>query len=58
IADDNQSLITIEKPFFQSLISAANPLAERALWKNHQSLHDAVIAEYNSFIPIIRAHLK
>jgi hypothetical protein len=58
IADDNQSLIAIEKPSFRSLIRAANPLAEQYLWKNHQSLRDAVITEYNSFIPAVRAHLK
>lgn len=58
IVDDNQSLYAIEKPSFRSLIKAANPLAEQYLWKNHQSLRDAVITEYHSFLPAVRAHLK
>jgi hypothetical protein len=57
VAADNQSLRVIETPQFRELIEAANPLAEAVLWRNHQSLRDAIIAEYHSYVPAVAAHL-
>jgi len=58
VASDNQSLRVIETPAFRRLIKAANPLAESVLWRNHQSLRDAIVAEYHAFIPVVTAYLR
>ena len=58
IAADNQSLRVIETPTFRQLIYAANPLAEAVLWRNHQSLRDAIVAEYHSYVPIVQSYLR
>jgi hypothetical protein len=58
VASDNQSICIIETPIFGSTIKAANSLAEAVLWRNHQSLRDAIVAEYHSFISIVTAYLR
>jgi hypothetical protein len=58
VASDNQSLRVIETPSFRCMIRAANPLAESVLWRNHQSLRDAIVAEYHAYIPVVTAHLR
>ena len=40
------------------MIVAASPLAESYLWRNHQSLRDHIIDEYNDYIPAIITHLR
>ncbi|KAF2820877.1 hypothetical protein CC86DRAFT_252559, partial [Ophiobolus disseminans] len=40
------------------MIRAANPLAESVLWRNHQSLRDAIVAEYHAYIPVVTACLR
>lgn len=58
VASDNQSLRVIETLYFRRLIKAANPLAEAVLWRSHQSLRDAIVAEYLAFIPVVTACLR
>ena len=58
VAADNQSLRVIETPSFRRLIRAANPSAEAVLWRNHQSLRDAIIAEYLAYVPAVTAYLR
>lgn len=38
IIDSNYPLREVESPVFRKMIAAANPLAEEALWHNHQSV--------------------
>lgn len=58
VASDNQSLRVIETPSFRCMIKAANPLAEAVLWRNHQSLRDAILAEYYTLIPVVTEYLR
>jgi hypothetical protein len=58
VASDNQSLCVVESPSFRRMIKASNPLAEAVLWRNHQSLRDAIVAEYHAFIPVVTAFLR
>lgn len=58
VATDNQSLRVVETPSFRHLIKAANPLAEAVLWRSHQSLRDAIVAEYHAYIPVVTAYLR
>jgi hypothetical protein len=57
VARDNQSLRVIVTPSSRRLIKAANPLAEAVLWRNHQSLRDAIVAEYHALIPVLTTYL-
>jgi hypothetical protein len=54
----NQSLRVIESPYFREMIQKANPLAESHLWRNHQSLRDHIISEYNAYLPVVADYLK
>ncbi|PVH91670.1 hypothetical protein DM02DRAFT_480742, partial [Periconia macrospinosa] len=40
------------------MIKAANPMAESSLWQSHNSLRDAVLREYKSYIPAVINFLK
>ena len=55
---DNQSLRVIETPSFRRMIAAANPLAEQALWRSHNTLRDHILAEYHAYIPAVAEHLR
>lgn len=57
LIDGNHPLREFESPAFQAMITAANPLAEEALWKNRQSVTKYIIYQYQSFLPIVRRHL-
>ena len=55
---DNQSLRVIERPEFRAMIKAANPMAEASLWQSRNSLRDAILREYKSYIPAVIDFLK
>ncbi|KAI1671847.1 Dimer-Tnp-hAT dimerization containing protein [Pyrenophora tritici-repentis] len=58
VVADNQSLRVIETPQFRAIIAAVSPLAEALLWRSHQTLHDYIITEYNTYIPAIANYLR
>ncbi|KAF7567886.1 hypothetical protein PtrM4_124990 [Pyrenophora tritici-repentis] len=58
VVADNQSLRVIETPQFRAMIAAVSPLAEALLWRSHQTLHDYIITEYNTYIPAIANYLR
>lgn len=58
IAADNQSLRVIETPSFRRMIEAANPIAEAVLWRSHQTIRDAIVAEYHAYVPIVATYLR
>ncbi|KAF7572524.1 Dimer-Tnp-hAT domain containing protein [Pyrenophora tritici-repentis] len=58
VVADNQSLRVIETPQFRAMIAAVSPLAEALLWRSHQTLHDHIITEYNTYIPAVANYLR
>ncbi|KAA8613665.1 hypothetical protein PtrV1_12573 [Pyrenophora tritici-repentis] len=40
------------------MIAAVSPLAEALLWRSHQTLHDHIITEYNTYIPAVANYLR
>lgn len=57
IIDNNHPLSELETPAFRHLIQVANPLAEEALWRNHQSVWDQVIREFELYIDVVKDKL-
>ena len=55
---ENQPLRAIESPAFQAMVKQANPLADRYLWKSHNTLRSYVLAEYNAFVPSVINYLQ
>ena len=57
LIENTHPLREFETPAFRNLIAAANPEAERVLWRNHQSVADYIMAEYQAFLPSVRKEL-
>src|SRR5213078_337392 len=43
---------------FRRMMAAANPLAEQALWRSHNTLRDHILAVYHAYIPAVAEHLR
>lgn len=55
---NNQPLSVVEDSAFRAMLNAANPLADRYLWRSHTTLRAHVLAEYNAFVPSVINYLK
>jgi hypothetical protein len=51
LVDNNHPISEFEKPAFRSMIAAANPQAEAALWQNHKSVSQYVMRLYSYLLP-------
>lgn len=58
IIDNHHPLYELETPAFREMIRLASPLAEEALWKNHQSVRDHIMAEYSEYIELVKDKLS
>lgn len=53
ITANNHPLREIETPAFRAMIGAANPDAEHCIWKNHQSVRNHILCDYEAYQPAV-----
>jgi hypothetical protein len=58
LIENNHPLSELESPTFRSLIALANPMAEDALWRSHNSVSRYVMRLYHYLKPLVVKELS